>query len=167
MCASPECLEDLTVTRVDCPDPGLLTTLEGYDFEAFGKTGLRTYDLAVMSKAGAVYVARVQGEIVGGCQLLRVLDDPSFFYVVGFYVRPEWRSRHLARPLLLAVAREARGLGAEGFVLTVAPDNTRALDLYLSAGFVDESLVPNFYGEGEHRHILRWRFEQGGLHGSV
>jgi len=95
------------------------------------------------------------------------LDDPGFFYVVGFYVRQEWQGRRLGRAFLLAVAREAQGLGAEGLVLTVAPDNTPALNLYRSAGFVDEGLVPDFYGEGQHRHILRWRFEQGGLHGSV
>ena len=167
MPASSEPHQEMTVSRVECPDPSLLATLEAYDFEAFGKTGLRTYDLAVMAKAGAVYLARVRGEIVGGCQLLRVLDDPGFFYVVGFYVRQEWQGRRLGRAFLLAVAREAQGLGAEGLVLTVAPDNTPALNLYRSAGFVDEALVLNFYGEGQHRHILRWRFEQGGLHGSV
>lgn len=148
----------LAISRVEHADHDVLVTLEAYDLEAFGATGLRTYDLAVMTQAGAVYVARLSDEIVGGCQLLRVLDEPEFFYVVGFYIRPGWRGRGLGRAFLLGVAREAERFGAAGLVLTVAPDNAAALALYRSAGFVDDRFVPDFYGRGEHRHILRWRF---------
>jgi len=148
----------LSVVRIRRADAALLTTLEEYDFEAFGETGLRKYDLAVMTEAGAVFLAYLQDEIVGGCQLLRVLDRPDFFYVVGFYVRPQWQQRHLGREFLLAVAEEARAMGAGGLVLTVAPENARAMSLYESVGFVDEAFIPDFYGDGHDRHILRWRF---------
>ena len=159
--------KELTLTRVHRPDHDLLVTLEAYDFEAFGFTGLRTYDLAVMAQAGAVYLAYLNDEMVGSCQLLRMLDEPEFFYVVGFYVRPEWQRRHVGRALLAAVATEVKNLGGQGMLLTVAPTNTRALDLYKRTGFEEESFIPHFYGEQEDRYILRWRFEQEGLHGSV
>jgi ribosomal protein S18 acetylase RimI-like enzyme len=142
-------------------DHDLLVILEAYDLEAFGATGLRTYDLAVMTQAGAVYLAQLGDEIVGGCQLLRVLDEPGFFYVVGFYIRPEWRGRGLGRAFLLGVAAEIRRMRAEGMILTVAPDNAAAIGLYKGAGFVDESFIPDFYGKGQHRHIMRWRFDMG------
>lgn len=164
---SPVSKDELTVDRVHRPDHDLLLTLEAYDREAFGPAGLRTYDLAVMAQAGAIFLAQIEGEVVGSCQLLRALDEPAFFYVVGFYIRPEWQSRHLGRALLLAIAEESRNLGAEGLVLTVAPDNVKAVNLYRSAGFVDEAFIPHFYGEGENRHILRWRFPEGGLSGGV
>ena len=151
----------MTVTRVQDPDQGLLRQLEEYDFEAFGATGLRTYDLAVMAQAGAVLVARAGDEIVGGCQVMRVLDDPDFFYVVGFYIRPRWRGRHFGRELLRLVAEESRALGAKGLVLTVAPTNVAALALYKGAGFAEDRFVPHFYGEKEDRYILRWRFPRG------
>jgi ribosomal protein S18 acetylase RimI-like enzyme len=164
----------MTLSRVCDPDQELLRRLEEYDFEAFGATGLRTYDLAVMAQAGAVLVARIGREIVGSCQLMRVLDDPDFFYVVGFYVRPQWRGRHLGRELLRLVAGESQALGAKGLVLTVAPSNVAALALYRGAGFIEDRFVPHFYGEREDRYILRWRFPQpakgpgrGGLWGSV
>ena len=98
---------------------------------------------------------------MGGCQLLRVLDDPGFFYVVGFYIRPQWQGRGFGRAFLLGVAAEIRAMGAEGMVLTVAPENAAAIGLYKSTGFVDESFIPDFYGEGQHRHIMRWRFAWG------
>jgi ribosomal protein S18 acetylase RimI-like enzyme len=145
----------------------MLAQLAKYDLEAFGETGLRTYDFAVVAKAGLVLAAYVGDEVVGGCQLLRMLDEPEFFFVVGFYLRPGWQGRSLGKAFLLAVAQEALAAGASGLLLTAAPDNKRALGLYENVGFVDEGFVPDFYGNGEHRHVLRWHFAPGGLHGSV
>jgi ribosomal protein S18 acetylase RimI-like enzyme len=158
---------DLAVHRIELPDRDLLTELEAYDLEAFGRTGLRTYDLAVMAEAGAVFVAYLRDQIVGGCQLMRMLDEPDFLYVVGFYVRPEWRGRGLGRAFLSEIAKETRCLGAVGLVLTVSPGNSPAINLYESAGFVNERFIPAFYGEGEDRFILRWQFSREGLQGSV
>ena len=157
----------LTLARLSRPDEDILKTLAVYDREAFGSAGLRAYDLAVMAEAGAVFTAEIEEELVGSSQLLRVLDEPGFFYVVGFYIRPQWQSRGLGRALLMAVAGEARKMGACGLVLTVSPHNLRALNLYRSAGFVDEAFIARFYGEGEDRHLLRWRFPEGDLCGGV
>lgn len=150
----------MRLVRLRSPDPGLLGRLEEYDREAFGPTGLRTYDLAVMAEAGAVFLAYIDDEMVGGCQLLRVLDEPDFFYVVGFYVRPHWRGQHLGREMLRLVAEESRALGAKGLVLTTAPANTVALSLYKSAGFVVDRFVSHFYGDNEDRYVLRWYFPE-------
>jgi len=157
----------MSVVRLLRPDAALLSLLEGYDCEAFGSVALRSYDLAVMAEAGAIYLARVQDEIVGSCQLLRVFDEPSFCYVVGFYIRTPWRGNGLGRAFLEELAAKCRGMGAEGMMLTVSPTNEAAMGLYRGAGFVEEAFVPHFYGEGEDRYILRWRFETGDLPGGV
>ena len=157
----------LSLTRVRRPDPALLEELAAHDREAFGPTGLRTYDLAVTAEAGAVFVARQDGRLVGGCQLLRVLDEPTFFYLVGFYVLPAYRKKGLGRELLALLSEESRRLGAEGLLLTVSPDNLAGLKLYRSAGFAEEALVMDFYGRGEDRFILRKVFEETGLRGGV
>jgi ribosomal protein S18 acetylase RimI-like enzyme len=86
------------------------------------------------------------------------VDEPEFFFVVGFYMRPGWQGRSMGRAFLMAVAQEALATGAAGLLLTVSPDNKRALGLYRSVGFVDEGFVSDFYGTGQHRHVLRWRF---------
>ncbi len=148
----------MKLSRLKAPDQELLRQLEEYDREAFGPTGLRTYDLAVMCEAGLVLLAHIGEEIAGSCQLMRVLDEPDFFYIVGFYVRPQWRGQGLGRELLRLVAEESRAMGAKGLVLTTAPTNEAALHLYKSAGFVIDRFVPHFYGENEHRYILRWYF---------
>jgi ribosomal protein S18 acetylase RimI-like enzyme len=153
----------LTLKRVRRPEPALLARLAQYEQDAFGPTGLRTYDLAVTAEAGAVLVA-YEGEVmVGGCQLLRVLDEPSFLYVVGFYVLPEHRGTGMGREFLELLGEECRRMGAEGLLLTVSPANEEANRLYRSAGFVQEAFVAGFYGEGEDRFMLRRRFEGSGL----
>ncbi|NLV71171.1 MAG: GNAT family N-acetyltransferase [Actinobacteria bacterium] len=167
MTGSPVDPSDLVVTRVVRPGHDLLVTLEEYDLEAFGPTGLRTYDLAVMARAGAVYLASVDEEIAGSCQILRTLDESEFFYIVGFYVRPQWQGRGIGRAFLMEVATKVKELGGQGLMLTVAPENAPAIRLYRSTGFVDEAFIPDFYGDGHDRHILRWRFDEGGLHGGV
>jgi ribosomal-protein-alanine N-acetyltransferase len=151
----------LVTERVRRPAHDLLLELESYDVEVFGRYGLRSYDLAVMAEAGAVFVARLGDEIVAGCQLIRELEQPEYLYVVGFYVRPGWQGKGIGRAFLEAIAEEAKRLGAGGFVLTVSPDNVRAIRLYESAGFVNERFIPAFYGEGEDRYILRWDFDRG------
>ena len=156
---SPDDLDDcLVVRRVRRPDTQLLRQLQEFDFEAFGKTGLRTYDLAVIAEVGMLVAALVGEEIVGGCQLVLMLDEADFLFVVGLYLRPDWRGRRLGKRFLEAVAREAKVSGAKGLMLTVAPGNERALRLYEGVGFVEEAYLADFYGSGEHRQLLRWRF---------
>jgi len=157
----------LTLRRLRHPDHQTLVRLEAFDREAFGPAGLRTWDLAMVAEAGAVYMALLDEELVGACQLIRVLDEPRYCYVVGLYVRPAWQGTGLGRQVLGEVARECRKMDIEGLLLTVAPGNAKALNLYRSAGFVEEAFVPQFYGEGEDRHLLRWRFGEKGLRGSV
>lgn len=158
---------ELEVVRIQRPDPNILERLANYDREAFGPLGLQGCDLAVMAEAGAVFVAKLGDEIVGSCQIMRMLDEPEFLYLVGFYIRPQWRGRRLGVRFLQLVIREARALGSEGIVLTVSPTNQAALALYRGIGFVQERAAPDFYGEGEDRIVLRLRFQKDHLTGSV
>ncbi|MCL5734025.1 MAG: GNAT family N-acetyltransferase [Actinobacteria bacterium] len=150
--------EDLLVQRLRDPEHELLVELEAFDREAFGHAGLTTYDLAVIARAGAIYVALKDDQIVASSQLIRVFDEPGYCYVVGFYVRPAWQGGGTGRRFLEAIAEECLVMGIEGLLLTVAPENTKAMNLYRSTGFVEEAFVRHFYGEGEDRYLLRWRF---------
>lgn len=146
----------MEVARLTRPDLEVLTELAAYDAEAFGHTGLRSFDLGVVGRAGGLFVGRAEGEVVSCCQLMRMFDDPGLFWVVGFWVRPAWQGRGFGRALLDAVAGQVRAAGGSGLMLTVEPGNTQAINLYSSFGFKFVEEAPDFYGPGEDRHVLRW-----------
>lgn len=148
--------------RVVHPLVGQLDNLARLDLEVFGHTGLRAEDLSVVSRAGAVYEGVVGGRLVGSCQLLRVFDDPAAAWVVGFYVLPEFRGKGLGRELLTEVAAEAGRAGLRRLLLTVGADNLPALELYLSFGFLRVETIPDFYGPGEDRLLLRCELGRSG-----
>lgn len=99
-------------------------------------------------------LAEEAGETLGGCQLIRVADDPGLLWVVGFYIRPAWRRRGCGRAFLEAVVERLGAWEARGLVLTVHPHNVSALRLYQSFGFHRVDSVPEFYGYGEERELL-------------
>jgi ribosomal protein S18 acetylase RimI-like enzyme len=138
----------------------LLTELSRYDHEAFGPTGLRPFDLALVAWTGRLYLGRVEGQVAASCQLLRMLDRPHLVWIVGFYVRPEWQGRGLGRQMLEWVLAELPSFGARGIEMTVVPGNDRALKLYFSAGFEQVDEVPEMYGAEEHRVMLRYEREE-------
>ncbi|MHB1344607.1 MAG: GNAT family N-acetyltransferase [Thermoleophilia bacterium] len=149
------------VVRLTRPGLEELAELAAGDEEAFGHTALRSFDLGVVARAGGLFVARVDGQTAACCQLVRTFDEPGVFWVVGFWVRPPWQGRGLGRALLTAVAREVRAAEGFGLMLTVEPDNIRAINLYSSFGFRFVEEAPEFYGPGEDRHVLRWEEDHG------
>lgn len=153
-------MSGLTFERVVRPEPALLEELAGYDAEAFGETGLRSFDLGVVARVGGVYLVREGGAIAGSCQLLRMLDAPEMFWVFGFYVRPGWRGRGLGRHLLEYAAAQVQAAGGEGLALSVSPANVVAINLYLSFGFRVVEEVADFYGPGEDRYVMEWRTDR-------
>lgn len=153
-------MEGLEVRRITRPGLELLDELAAYDAEAFGHTGLRSFDLGVVARAGGLFVGWADGEPVACCQLVRMFDEPGVFWVVGFWVRPAWQARGFGRALLGSVAGEVRAAGGSGLMLTVEPDNLRAINLYSSFGFRFVEEAPDFYGAGEHRRVLRWDDER-------
>ena len=66
-------------------------------------------------------------------------------HVLNLCVRPESRSRGYGRQILAALMARAREHKAETMFLEVRPSNQAALDLYLSEGFNEVGLRPNYY----------------------
>lgn len=58
-----------------------------------------------------------------------------------------------------------RELGEEGIIsleLTMAPDNSAASHLYRGLGFTTVADLPDEYGPGRHRHLLRLDLRRAG-----
>lgn len=149
-------MSSLELVRLVRPTTAKLIELAAYDREAFGETGLRSYDLGVVARAGALYVGMVGDTIAASCQLMRMMDEPGMFWVLGFYVRPDYQGQGVGRDLLRAVSKEVHRYGGCGLMLTADPDGATALNLYLRFGFKVVEQVADFYGPGEDRFVLRW-----------
>jgi ribosomal protein S18 acetylase RimI-like enzyme len=145
------------VERVRRPAPALLEELAAYDRDAFGETGLRSWDLNVIAHAGALFVGYAEHEVAACCQLIRTYDEPAAMWVFGFWVRPAWRARGLGRSLLQAVIAELRTVAADTLLLSADPRNVPALQLYTGFGFTEIERIDDFYGPGEDRILMRWQ----------
>ena len=150
-------MDRMQLIRLARPTLDELAELAAYDKEAFGETGLRSYDLGVVARAGALYVGMVGDTIAASCQLMRMMDEPDMFWVLGFYVRPDFQGQGLGGRLLRGVgAQVVRQHEGSGLMLTADPGGAVALRLYLGFGFRVVEQVADFYGPGEDRLVLRW-----------
>jgi ribosomal protein S18 acetylase RimI-like enzyme len=74
------------------------------------------------------------------------LREPGYGHLARIIVSPQLRGQGLGRALCLALMHEAVRLNAEvrTFSLYVFPDNTNAIGLYRSLGYVERGLHPQF-----------------------
>ena len=85
---------------------------------------------------GGAYVVGYEGtEAVAGGGVRRLADGVA--EIKRMYVRPDARSRGVARALLAALEASASALGYETVRLDTGPKQVHALALYRSAGYVD------------------------------
>jgi ribosomal-protein-alanine N-acetyltransferase len=84
-----------------------------------------------------------RGERIAGCVIGdRVLEGGR---VVNLAVDPDFQRQGIGRALLDAIERE---LGTPVMMLMVQQENATARRLYVSAGYVEEVELPNYYGPG-------------------
>jgi GNAT superfamily N-acetyltransferase len=100
---------------------------------------------------GGSYLVAYEGEdAVGGGGLRRLAEGVA--EIKRMYVRPEARSRGVARALLVALEDDALTLGYGVVRLDTGPKQVHALELYRSVGYVEvppynENPFACFWGE--------------------
>lgn len=77
--------------------------------------------------------------------MVRVEETPEELGIYGFVVRPDYRRQGYGRQMLVEVINTVRETSQKELMLEVDTDNTPALRLYLSTGFVIERTY-NYYG---------------------
>ncbi len=101
-------------------------------------------------KNNIVYLIEKNGETVG--DISYEYKDPNHVYISGLAIDPRFHNQGIARQALNLILEELKDI--KQIDLVTHPDNLPALHLYQSLGFVIESRVENYYGDGEPRLIL-------------
>ena len=83
-----------------------------------------------------------------------VQGHPPEGWILRLHVAEEYRRSGYGRMLLRASVRSLAVSGAGKVLLSVAPDNVAALDLYTSEGFVIVSRAERYFGPDEDRLIM-------------
>lgn len=90
----------------------------------------------IVERGGQVYMARLEGETVGTCALIRERD--GVFELGKMAVDPAWQGRQVGARLCDHVIAEARRMGAVALILQTNDVLETAMNLYLSRGWVVE-----------------------------
>jgi GNAT superfamily N-acetyltransferase len=122
----PPASELLTEMRVELNDV----------YETFSRLDNPPLAPAELRSPGGAYLVGFEGhDPVAGGGLRRLSDGVA--EIKRMYVRPDARSRGVARALLVALEEEAGSLGYTAIRLDTGPKQEHGLALYRSAGYVD------------------------------
>ena len=89
--------------------------------------------------------------IVAGSLLYEKKDNGNF-YIGGLVVSPRFQGQGIAREVMMVVLGKFKNV--KRIYLVTHPNNTKAIALYKSLGFVAESRKENYYGDGEPRIVM-------------
>lgn len=105
-------------------------------YETFSRLDNPPLHPSELRPPGGAYVVGYEGaEAVTGGGVRRLSEGVG--EIKRMYVRPDQRSRGLARALLVALEDAARSMGYRAVRLDTGPKQVHALALYRSAGYVD------------------------------
>ena len=80
---------------------------------------------------------------MAGVSLIRTVQDETELLTLA--VKPDFRRRGIARALLKAAMEDAWAAGGASMYLEVSDENTAALDLYRTTGFVPVGRRTRYY----------------------
>jgi GNAT superfamily N-acetyltransferase len=112
---------------------------EYFEVEPYDRVVLEDPQKNIINLGGHIYFARVKGEVVGTCALLKHSDNMYELSKLG--VSKRFRSHGVGRQLVEAIIDKARQLGAHKLVLATSKKLTVANNLYRSLGFEDDDIA--------------------------
>jgi ribosomal protein S18 acetylase RimI-like enzyme len=103
--------------------------------------GLRKFVQKNLKANGAQYVAIVEGNVVGWCDVTR-LERPIFKHTgtMGLGLIKKYRGIGIGKSLIQAALDKARAIGLTRVELTVREGNSHALEIYKKFGFQVEGV---------------------------
>ena len=144
-------MEEILIRRMTEDDAPYLSAIDQKTFSMPWKT--EDFLEMIAKESVAYYVAKIDGEIVGGAGVRNILGDGEITNVV---VDENFRRRGIARRLLTELMDEGRRLGVTAFTLEVRAGNAPAINLYESLGFAGVGYRKNFYERPTEDALIMW-----------
>ena len=107
-------------------------------------------EIAEYLRNDVVYLIKAR-ELTAGSISYEIKSE-NHAYISGLVVKPEFQGQGIARKAMSKLLEELEPY--KELDLVVHPDNTGAVKLYESLGFVVKSRQENFFGDGEPRVIM-------------
>ena len=134
------------MTKADCEQ---VAAIEAVSFSV--PWSLRAFTETVEKENFRYYVAEENGEILGYCGFLFVLDEAE---IPNVCVKETARKRGVGTQMMQVLINEARDLGMAVLYLEVRESNYPARRLYESLGFEENGLRKNFYEQPVEHAVL-------------
>jgi ribosomal protein S18 acetylase RimI-like enzyme len=133
--------------------------MDRYVAESFGPAYQRA---DISDPSGVVFIAEIQGAIVGYVQVCRhrvhdEIDAISPIELKRFYVARDFHGRGLAQRLMDTTLAYAAECSADVMWLAVFENNPRAISFYRKSGFVDTATQSFLLGSDEQTDIVMRR----------
>ena len=112
---------------------------------------LKAFTETVEKENFRYFVAEEEGEILGYCGFLHVLDEAE---IPNVCVKESARKRGIGKQMMTVLIEEAEKLGIVMLFLEVRESNLAARRLYKSLGFVENGVRKNFYEHPVEHAVL-------------
>lgn len=137
-----------------CPAP-LLDQLVYLEISAFGRGGMNEWFLPAFVKHGAVFILWHNDCPIGVAECMRDWSRPDEAYLFGFSLAKEARGKGWGRLFMTRICAILAKQGFKQVSLTVSPNNQAALRLYRRLKFRSVAYLPDEYGPGENRFLMK------------
>jgi len=82
-------------------------------------------------------------------------SNPRRAWMLSLAVRPKYRGVGLGERLVIQVLDALKQSEVAEVLLSVSPDNVKAIALYEKLGFTTLKIIEDFFGSGEHRKLMK------------
>jgi ribosomal protein S18 acetylase RimI-like enzyme len=144
-------MENISLQRATLNDLETFLTIER------SLSGSKTYSAADTEEeareeltASQVYFIKFNNEVAGSIQYQ--IKNPDKVYLSGLVIKPEFQGKGIARGALEIVLEKFKTV--KQIYLVTHPENTKAIKLYESLGFMVGEKIENYFGDGEPRIVL-------------
>ncbi len=102
------------------------------------------------------FVAVLGSKVIGYCGMMVILDE---CHITNIAVDGSYRSRGVAKRLLLNAFEVAQGLSVKDMTLEVRASNLVAQRLYFKFGFEPVGIRKNYYAESNEDAVIMWCYD--------